>query len=30
LDADINGPSIPKLLDLDSELKLNENGIYNK
>ncbi|ORX67345.1 P-loop containing nucleoside triphosphate hydrolase protein [Anaeromyces robustus] len=25
LDADINGPSIPKLLDLDNELKLNEN-----
>jgi len=25
LDADINGPSIPKLLALDSELKLNEN-----
>jgi len=25
LDADINGPSIPKLLALDSELHLNEN-----
>jgi len=25
LDADINGPSVPKLLALDTEIKLNEN-----